>query len=314
MAFGERFLVYPDLFPARATGVPWGSGRLDLAFVGGPYRVSGLADWQAEWVRARFGALVRDSDGATGRVVPWQVLRAPAEDFLDREPGPWEYTFDLDHEPGAVRMAALRFVGRLDWRPDLAGTLWTCVGDDEFPGVFENFFRVIAAHAIAEHGGLLLHSAAIESDGAALVFFGPSGAGKTTTSLLAQTAGRRVLSDDLNAIAPAGDGYRVEKVPFAGDLGSAPETLPPLPLGALCRLRKGTSVEARAMTKASALAALIAASPFLNVDPERGKLLESRLLELVRAVPVVELTFGFDSPFAEIEAAVASVVRRGVSE
>jgi len=309
MGFGERFLVYPDLFPARATGVPWGDRQLDLAFVGGPYRVSGLADWQAEWVRARFGALVRDA-GAGERTVPWQVLRAPAEDFLDREPGPWEYTFDLDHEPAAVRIAALRFVGRLDWRPSLAGTVWTSVGEDEFPGVFENFFRVIAAHAIAEHGGLLLHSAAVETDGAALVFFGPSGAGKTTVSRLGQRLGRRVLSDDLNAIAPADDGYRVEKVPFAGDLGGAPEAVPALPLAAVCRLRKGTTVQARAMTEAGALAALIAASPFLNVDPERGKLLESRLLELVGAVPVVELTFGVESPFEEVEAAVSSVVRR----
>ncbi|HEV8630417.1 MAG TPA: hypothetical protein VGV61_08875 [Thermoanaerobaculia bacterium] len=314
MTFGQTFLVHPDLFPARVAGEPWGDVAASIAFAGGRYLVRGLSAPQLAVVRQRLGPMLDPPEAAGDGAVQLDVLRADAADFLHERPRHWEYTFDLDAQPAAVRVAGLRFVGRLDWRPRpaaaeaaLRGALWTSVGaGDELPMVFENFLRLLAAYDLVARGGLLLHSAGIAIDGGALLFFGPSGAGKSTLAALAAGEGRRVLSDDLNAlVVAAGAAPMVEKVPFAGDLGGGPETLPALPLRGLCRLRQGESVAARALTPAAALAALFAAAPFVNADPFRGPALESSLLAIAGAVPVVELTFARDSSFAAIVDAVS---------
>ncbi len=312
--FGDSFLVHPDLFPARPAGEPWGDVDATIAFAGRRYRVRGLAEGQLARVRGRFGPLVGlaavGSEATAGEAVQLDVFRAPRDDFRHERPRHWEVTFDLDPQPRAVRVAGLRFVARLDWRPHLAAALWTCVGDDdELPMVFENVFRLVVAHDLAARGGALLHSAAVAHGGGATVFFGPSGTGKTTVAELAMESGLRVLSDDLNALAVSGAHARVEKVPFAGTHGGGPDALPALPLRALCRLRQGAVVEAAPLSPAAALAALLGAAPFVNTDPFRAPPLEASLLALTAAVPVVELTFARHTPFAAIGAALASLPR-----
>jgi hypothetical protein len=303
--FGQSFLAAPDLFPARPVGAPWGEVEATIAFAGRRYRVRGLARGQLARIAERFGPLIGAPAAAEDDAVPLLVFRAPAEEFLHDRPPLWEVTFDLDPQPHAVRVAGLRFVARLDWRPSLVGALWTCVGDDpELAMVFENFFRLAAAYDLAASGGALLHSAAVEVEDGAIVLFGASGAGKTTVAERALEAGLRVLSDDLNAVVVNGRGARVEKVPFAGTHGGGPEPLPPLPLRALGRLRQSAAVAATPVSRGAALAALFAAAPFVNADPYRGPALEASLLALVNAVPVVELSFARDSPFAEIVAAL----------
>jgi hypothetical protein len=312
MSFGQTFLAEPDLFPARPAGAPWGGLEATIGLAGRTYRVRGLAAGQLARIRERFGTRVADADDSTRTGVPISVFRAPAEEFLHERPPLWEVTFDRDPQPHAVRIAGLRFAGRLDWRPSLTAALWTCVGDDpELPMVFENFFRLVAAYDLAAHGGALVHSAAVAVGDGAFVFFGPSGAGKTTLSERAQQAGLRVLSDDLNALVVGTDGVaRVEKVPFAGTLGGGPEVVQPLPLLGLCRLRQRPAVSAIALSPATALAGLFAAAPFLNDDPIRSARLESGLLDLVRRVPVAELGFARDSPFGEIVSAVSALRTR----
>lgn len=312
MSFGETFLAEPDLFPARPAGAPWGEIDATITFAGRRYCARGLATGQLARIRERFGTRVGEASGQDAGAVPLSVFRAPVEEFLHERPPLWEVTFDCDPQPQAVRVAGLRFVGRLDWRPRLIAALWTCVGDDpELPMVFENFFRLVAAYDLAEHGGALVHSAAVATREGAYVFFGPSGAGKTTISERAQEAGLGVLSDDLNALGVAADGRaQVEKVPFAGTLGGGPDAVPPLPVRALCRLRKGTVVATTPLSPAAALAGLFAATPFVNADPFRAPALEASLLALARSVPVAELAFARDSPFGEVLAALSALPAR----
>ena len=316
MTFGVSYLTQPDLFPARPAGAAWGNVDATIAFAGRRYQVRGIAPGQLARVAERFGPLLGGAGGSEAPV-PLDIFRAPAEEFLHDRPRLWEVTFDLDPQPHAVRVAGLRFVARLDWRPRLGAALWTCVGDDdELPMVFENFFRLVAAYDLAGAGGALVHSAAVEVGGGALVFYGPSGAGKSTIAERALEAGLRVLSDDLNAVAVGErsvhdqekaheETARVEKVPFAGTHGGGPEAMAPLPLRALCRLRKGAVPAATRIGPAAALAGLFAASPFVNADPYRGPALEASLLALIGVAPTLDLTFSRDTPFAEIERAVA---------
>lgn len=302
--FGERFLELPDLFPARPAGEPWGpvSRRLELA--GGPYVLTGLSEGQETVLRRRFrGRMGEAVEG--GRAVPVRIFRAASSDFRSFDRGGREMTVDRAYDPRSVRLAGWRFMARLDWRPELTGTVWTSLSEGvELQGVFENFLRVLVAYRLLETGGALVHSAGVVEEGRAYLFLGPSGAGKTTVGRLARSAGRTVLSDDMNAVtAGSGSrGFRVERLPFAGDLGQTAAPGESRPLGGLFRIEKGARVQIDELSPARALAALLACCPFVNADPHRREVLEGNLEAVLSAVPVGRLTFPREGPFEEIAA------------
>lgn len=311
--FGERFLDLPDLFPARPAGEPWGviSRRLDLA--GGPYLLTGLSEGQDEVLCRRF----RERTGEAGAeasasepAVAVRSFRAAPSDFRSFDRTGREMTVDRAYDPRSVRLAGWRFMGRLDWRPRLIGTVWTSLAEGvELQGVFENFFRVLVAYRLLEEGGALVHSAGVVEGGRVFLFLGPSGAGKTTLGRLAQSAGRAVLSDDMNAVAvsPGGGGFRVERLPFAGDLGQTADPGETRPLGGLLRLEKGSEVRLEDLSPARALAGLLACCPFVNADPHRREALERNLETVLAAVPTGRLTFPREGPFDDIARVVAGV-------
>jgi hypothetical protein len=63
-------------------------------------------------------------------------------------------------------------------------------------------FEVDLYHALVEHArpGWLLHAATLERDGRALVFAGPSGAGKTTLTLALVARGWRFVTEEITVI------------------------------------------------------------------------------------------------------------------
>jgi hypothetical protein len=202
----------------------------------------------------------------------------------------WDYGLDFAWSPAAVRLAGLGLVARLEWRPHLAAALWTPEdGGPRFPGVFENFLRVLVAYRLLEIGGVVLHSAGVVRGGAAFLFLGRSGAGKTTVARLSLAAGAEVLSDDLNALCPGGGdaaggaGCVVVKLPFTGDLGERRATRPPVRLGALLRLEQDAGDALAPLSRAETLACLLACAPFVNVDPHRRERLQQTLLDLLAA-------------------------------
>ena len=297
MSFGDGFLRLPDLFPGRRGGEPWGERAVVLDVAGGPYLFSGLSAAQEEGVRRRFAGLCR-ADGPAA--VSSRIFRAPAADFLDRDLRGWEYTLDMEHTPGAVRLAGLRLMARLDWTAGgssggLAGGLWTCeAAGEEWTSVFENFFRVLAAYRLVEEGGAVLHSAGVAEGEAGFLLLGPSGAGKTTASRLCLAGGATVLSDDLNAVLFDAEGARLRKLPFTGDLGERTGPRLSVPLRAVLRLAQGAEEGLRPLSPAAALAGLVAAAPFVNRDPYRREALLAVLERLARAVPAWEVTFSLD--------------------
>lgn len=268
MAFSERFLAHPDLFPARRSGEPWGAHTVVFALPGGPYRFLGLAAVQAEIVAARFSGSLLPPE--TPAAVESLLFRAAPGDFLTFDTRGWEYALDTDFASNSVRLTGLSLAARLDWRPGLAGALWTSdAGSESFAGIFENFFRVLTAYRLLESGGALVHAAGIVKDGLAFLFLGRSGAGKTTLSRMAEERGGTVLSDDLNALTPGPAGAVVAALPFTGDLGPRSGRPATWPLGGVFRLEQSAADEAFPLSRAAALAALVACSPFVNVDPYR---------------------------------------------
>jgi hypothetical protein len=285
MSFGSGFLRYPDLFPGRRGGEPWGDRSLALDLPGGPYLLRGISEAQEEAVRRRFGGLCR---AGLDPGVPSAIFRAPAADFLEIDTRGWEYHLEMDHGPDSVRLAGLRLMARLDWTPSLAGGLWTPeAAGEEWASVFENYLRVLTAYRLLEQGGAVLHSAGVTDGQAAFLLLGPSGAGKTTSSRLCLERGATVLSDDLNAVR---DGSAV-KLPFTGDLGERSGGPGSVPLRALLKLVQGPEDRLRPLSPAAALASLVAAAPFVNHDPWRREALLEILERLALSVPAYELTF-----------------------
>jgi hypothetical protein len=308
MSFGDEFLRHPDLFPGRRSGEPWGEGRLTLDVPGGPYRFSGLAAAQEEAVRQRFGSLCRPAETGEEEGIGTAVFRAPASDFLEIDTRGWEYTLDLDPAAGSVRVAGLRLMARLDWVSSLAGGLWTPeAAGEEWASVLENYLRLLAAYRLLAEGGVLLHSAGVTDGASAWLLLGPAGAGKTTASRLCLAAGAEILSDDLNAVIfKAGEaGPVVARLPFTGDLGErqGESGTGGYPLRGVLRLRQGWE-NLVSLSRASALAALVAAAPYVNRDPFRREALLAVCERLALAVPAWELTFSLGADLWSILRAV----------
>lgn len=296
MAFGEAYLTSTPSFgdlPAE----PWGSESVVIDLAGGPYRFSGLASAQADWVRDRFQALCHVAPEATAPVNV-TLHRLPESAFRVIGVWGWEYTFDRDYCPERVRLAGLDFVAEIHFAPALHGRIWTSrVPPDAFDGMFENFFRVMAAYRITQCGGVLLHSGAFARNGRAQVVFGRSGAGKSTSSRLALDAGWEVLSDDLNALLCDQGGWRVEKLPFSGDLGQTPTRGRTYPIAGLYWLRHTSAHAVRPMLEALALARLLACTPIVNEDPYRVGDALRNLKSLVTCAGARALDFAPDAGF-----------------
>ena len=298
MSFGESFLTYPDLFPARPSGEPWGDERVIIRFAGNVYAWVGLSATQVTAARQRFGELCLPPDEEPPAAVEIQVFRATDDDFFDNG-RVWSFELDLGYAPDAVNIAGFHFMGRLDWTPGLRAALWT--SEDErlvSHSIFENFFRAVVAYHLFERGGVLLHSAAVVNDNDAYVFFGPSGAGKSTISHLSSAAGYVVLSDDMNALRITPGSVVIEKLPFAGDFGQTVGGADgSYPVRALCRLEKGPDPTLQILRPAAALAALLGCAPFINRNPYRRDQLFDQLQVLNARLPVRMLTFARDDRF-----------------
>jgi len=273
----------------------WGAHQLLLDFAGGPYLVSGLSSEQMEAIRERFEGLCRAGDHSAA-AAGFRVCRAPEDWFRPVITRNWDYTFDRDYHAEGVLLAGMDFVGRIELAGSLGGRVLTCrEKPDEFLGLFENFFRALVAYRLLQSGGVLFHSAAIADGERAYLFAGRSGAGKSTISRLALEAGWEVLSDDMNALTRSADGWQVEKLPFAGDLGQTATRSGVYPVAGVYWLEKAGAHGLRPMGDALALARLTACAPVVNQDPFRGDRLWRNLGDLIAAVGVEELHFARDT-------------------
>lgn len=298
----STFLVEPRRFPRPGRGRRWGGEELSLQFAGGPYRFVGLETAQGAAVTARFGSYTDDTGAAPTAVTTVRRIGAAAFQPISL-PG-WVYSLDLEADREVVRLAGLHFVGTLRFGRRIRGTFWTSLpGTGLFVEGFENYFRVLAAYRLVELGGVLLHSAAVVMDGRAYMFFGPSGSGKTTLARKARQEGFPLLSDDMNAIAPAPRGpVVVEKLPFAGELGGEGGPRQALQLAGVYRLVKGPALALRPLGQAEALAQAATCAPYLNADPYRSPQLLANLSRLLEEVPSGVLTTRRDTPFGQVAA------------
>ena len=154
--------------------------------------------------------------------------------------------------------------------------------------------EVIFLHRLAREGGLLLHACGVARAREALLFSGPSGAGKTTIARLLQGASDvRVLSDDRIAIRPDESGFRAHGTPWHGD---APLSLSDsAPVRAIHLIHHACGIELEPLGGAAGAAAVLGNSfaPFHDpVSAERSLELAAKL---AARVPISRLGFAKDS-------------------
>ena len=168
-----------------------------------------------------------------------------------------------------------------------------------FCNVLENLLRVLVAFDVLQRGGVLLHCAAIVKDNRAVVMFGHSGAGKSTTSGVALANGCAVISDDINIIEPSENGWQVRPVPFSGTLDAITEITHPVPLHGLYRLNQSDSDHVEDCSPARSVSLLAGSAPFVNQDLHRSGQLVDILSTLCSEVVVRDLYFTHSGNFLQ---------------
>lgn len=289
MHFGERFLRYPDLFPARASGEPCGEEELLLKFPGCTVHVQGLSDRQAPELAEHFGAVSTFPQQGENQGIPLTVLRASPTDFL---PGPLT-TFELDYEyaESHINIAAYHLMARFDWTPTLRTTLWTPEDDERLVNGFENLMRTLVAYRLISCGGALVHSAAVGQDEYGILFVGQSGAGKTTTWTLLGQEGAKVLSDDLNIVVAGESGLELHSTPFTSIKEQRLAKPRSHPLTHIVFLQQGPKKILEPITPADATANLLTCTPWVNQDHRRQDEVFDTLTSICSDVPVFRMTF-----------------------
>lgn len=121
------------------------------------------------------------------------------------------------------------------------------------PQALDSLLRVLYSRLLPASGGVLLHAAAFRRQGAAYLFAGPSGAGKTTLMRkLSRAPGVRFLSDELVLLRREGSALTAHSTPFWGEFRQ-PENNGRAPLRrifTLARSRTRTRIRPLAFSRA----------------------------------------------------------------
>ena len=181
------------------------------------------------------------------------------------------------------------------------GELELCVPDDigqSATGCPENFLRVLYAWECIEQRAILMHAAGIIRNGSGYVFYGHSGSGKTTTTML--SPGVQILSDDLVVLRIIDERVVVQGVPFRGAMRTVPRPDGSAPLVGIFSLNKATEHRIELMSSGTAIGSMAACVPFVLFTPQQAFRVLAICSEIVRRIPVRRLSFKQDPGFWEV--------------
>jgi hypothetical protein len=257
--------------------------------------LDGLSERQADDLGRRFRPFVAK---ATARPDVHIVLHpAGVDQFLRMRRDGTSETYRLESRRTGKRLVlwSYEFAGWLDPSDGHAALALVEERGEQFDRGLENFLRVLTAFYILERGGLLLHASGVVRNGAAHLFFGPSGRGKTTvTDLSCEDV---VLSDDLSLVVKNGDGFEAAGIPFGMAHHRVPDSRDSFPIASLNSLVQSLEVKRELLTGGRALAELSASLPFVMRETRQcGRALEV-IERLLATVPAYRLWFRKDPSF-----------------
>lgn len=186
----------------------------------------------------------------------------------------------------AGRWSAERADFHFEWDPRSgAGQLRQSANPYSLDGVL----RILHTLLLARQGGFLLHAASAIRNDKAFLFFGRSGAGKTT---IIRSAPRdaTLLTDEVSYVRREGERYWAHGTPFTGELAKLGENVC-APIAALYHLVQAPRNELTLMKPGHAARALLESILFFAEDPELVKLVFQAACEVVCCLPVYRLEF-----------------------
>ena len=242
-------------------------------------------------LHARYGGFLHPRAQQNAPAAALAMQEIPGDDFL-----PWH-----EHTPVPVRV---RLVGDRLW----VRSPWECGWLDLVHGSGavtlrprgdpENFLRVVYAWLCLQRGGLLLHACGLRADDRGYLFAGPSGAGKSTVAMLSPSA--TVLSDDLVIVRQVCGRYHVYGTPFHGSASAAPRHEGSACLAGIFFLVQAPDHALVPLDRATALAQVAAATPFVTTLPAGAALTLGVCARLVSQVAPQALHFRPDPGFWEV--------------
>lgn len=160
------------------------------------------------------------------------------------------------------------------------------------PYATDTVLRILHSLLLAPRGGLLLHASSVIRNNRAFVFFGRSGAGKSTMVAMAPDDAT-VLSEEISYVRRDAGGYFGCGTPFTGELNRRGDNTD-APLGALFHLVQGAEDRVESLTKADALRVLMQCVLCFAGDATVTKQVFTAACDLVDRVPVQRLVFRRD--------------------
>ena len=159
--------------------------------------------------------------------------------------------------------------------------------------------------------GMMLHSSAIELDGEAYLFSGPSGMGKSTHTRLWQKEFpfARVFNDDKPALRRLDGKWYAYGTPWSGKHGININMK--VPVAGICFLKRGDQNTIRRLSPTEALPQVLMQTLRKFKDAERLSLMLAHVDKLVKEVPMYEL---YNRPEPEAAKLSYETMRRGAQE
>ena len=166
---------------------------------------------------------------------------------------------------------------------------------DRWPGIANEYVPYMDSGRIFYtqlllFGGIMLHSSAVELDGRAYLFSGPSGMGKSTHTRLwqQQFPSARVFNDDKPALRRLDGVWYAYGTPWCGKDGININLKSPV--AGICFLRRGVSNSIRRLSKIEAAAAIISQTNNRFRTSNGLGIMTDIVSQLIEDIPVYELT------------------------
>jgi hypothetical protein len=164
-------------------------------------------------------------------------------------------------------------------------------------GCLENYMRWTMADMAIQREAFVLHSCGVVRDGRASVFFGHSGAGKSTVAGL--SGGSQILSDDLVLLSREGGRWQASTTPFWGTFPQEAKARGSFPVGGIYRLVQAEVAEVHPLSTALAVGMMVTCCPFVSNPALRRDKLIPLVEDCCRKVRPAILKFRKDPSFWE---------------
>jgi hypothetical protein len=175
----------------------------------------------------------------------------------------------------------------------------------EFHGVrheyaLDSLLRILLTMVLLPQRGVLLHGATVVRDGRAHIFFGRSGAGKSTVASLSPRG--TVLTDEISLLRYSHGCWQAHGTPFWGEFRAAGINRL-FPVAGLHLLKQANDDRAEALSVKEALRALLPCVLFFTTEKRAHETLLCTLMGLIQEVRSDRLHFRRSAEFWKVIAA-----------